>query len=326
MGEQRLFITSSIGIAIAPHDGDNYESLLKHADIAMYRAKQQGRNRYATYSPTLQEDLSHRLRLENDLHGAHTRDEMRLFFQPQVDLATGRVVGVEALIRWDHPELGLIEPDLVHLARRGVRADRGDRRVGHRSCVPSGPPLARRRRRTVANGDQPGDPRPARSGLFPTWLPKRSAAAGWTPRNWRWRSPNGWWARAPTRCSKRSSRLEGTGGPSGHRRLRHRQLRAQPPTQLSDRHAQDRQELRAGGHRRAARGAVARGDGEPRPRPRVGRGGRRGRDPSTGRRSSALRDATWHRATCSRCPRARPTSSIPYGSENACSLPSSAPM
>jgi diguanylate cyclase (GGDEF)-like protein len=112
VGEQRLFITSSIGIAIAPIDGDNYESLLKHADIAMYRAKQQGRNRYATYSPTLQEDLSHRLRLENDLHGAHMRDEMRLFFQPQVDLATGRVVGVEALIRWDHPELGLIEPDL----------------------------------------------------------------------------------------------------------------------------------------------------------------------------------------------------------------------
>ena len=112
VGEQRLFITSSIGIAIAPTDGDSYESLLKHADIAMYRAKQQGRNRYATYSPTLQEDLSHRLRLENDLHGAHTRDEMCLFFQPQVELATGRVVGVEALLRWDHPELGLIEPDL----------------------------------------------------------------------------------------------------------------------------------------------------------------------------------------------------------------------
>jgi diguanylate cyclase (GGDEF)-like protein len=112
VGDQRLFITSSIGIAISPSDGDSYESLLKHADIAMYRAKQQGRNRYATYSPTLQADLSHRLRLENDLHDAHTRDEFRLFFQPQVELATNRVVGVEALIRWEHPELGLIEPEL----------------------------------------------------------------------------------------------------------------------------------------------------------------------------------------------------------------------
>jgi diguanylate cyclase (GGDEF)-like protein len=112
VGDQRLFITSSIGIAISPADGDSYESLLKHADIAMYRAKQQGRNRYATYSPTLQADLSHRLRLENDLHDAHRRDELRLFFQPQVELSTGRVVGAEALIRWEHPELGLIEPDL----------------------------------------------------------------------------------------------------------------------------------------------------------------------------------------------------------------------
>jgi diguanylate cyclase (GGDEF)-like protein len=111
VGGQQLFITSSIGIAIAPADGDRYETLLKHADIAMYRAKQQGRNRYATYSPSLHEDLSHRLRLEGDLHGALANQQLEVWFQPQVELATGHMVGVEALVRWRHPELGLIGPE-----------------------------------------------------------------------------------------------------------------------------------------------------------------------------------------------------------------------
>ena len=111
VGGQQLFITSSIGIAIAPADGDGYETLLKHADIAMYRAKQQGRNRYATYSPALHENLSHRLRLEGDLHGALANEELQVLFQPQVELATGRTVGVEALVRWQHPEFGLLGPD-----------------------------------------------------------------------------------------------------------------------------------------------------------------------------------------------------------------------
>ena len=111
LGTQQLFITSSIGLAVAPHDGEHYDTLLKHADIAMYRAKQQGRNRYAAYSPSLHEDLSHLLKLESDLHGALTGDQLRLFYQPQVSLADGRVAGVEVLVRWDHPQLGLLGPD-----------------------------------------------------------------------------------------------------------------------------------------------------------------------------------------------------------------------
>jgi diguanylate cyclase (GGDEF)-like protein len=111
VGGQQLFITSSIGIAIAPRDGEHYETLLKHADIAMYRAKQQGRNRYATYSPSLHENLSHRLRLEGDLHRALANGQLHVWYQPQIDLATGGIVGVEALVRWHHPELGVLAPD-----------------------------------------------------------------------------------------------------------------------------------------------------------------------------------------------------------------------
>jgi diguanylate cyclase (GGDEF)-like protein len=111
LGHQQLFITSSIGLAIAPHDGDHYDTLLKHADIAMYRAKQQGRNRYAAYSPSLHEDLSHLLKLESDLHGALSGDQLRVYFQPQVSLADGSIAAVEALVRWEHPQLGLLGPD-----------------------------------------------------------------------------------------------------------------------------------------------------------------------------------------------------------------------
>jgi diguanylate cyclase (GGDEF)-like protein len=111
IGNQQLFITSSIGMAIAPLDGDQYDTLLKHADIAMYRAKQQGRNRYASYSPSLHENLSHLLRLESDLHGALASDQLRLFFQPQVRLDDGHLVGAEVLLRWEHPELGMLGPD-----------------------------------------------------------------------------------------------------------------------------------------------------------------------------------------------------------------------
>ena len=111
LGSQQLFITSSIGLAVAPHDGDHYDTLLKHADIAMYRAKQQGRNRYAAYSPSLHEDLSHLLKLESDLHGALAGDQLRLYFQPQVSLVDGLVAGVEVLVRWQHPQLGLLGPD-----------------------------------------------------------------------------------------------------------------------------------------------------------------------------------------------------------------------
>jgi diguanylate cyclase (GGDEF)-like protein len=108
----RLFVTASIGIAVAPGDGDDCATVLKKADVAMYRAKEQGRNRHAFYSPGLDRDLTSRLRLESDLHQAVERGELLVQYQPQVDLATMRIVAVEALVRWAHPTLGLIRPDV----------------------------------------------------------------------------------------------------------------------------------------------------------------------------------------------------------------------
>ena len=111
IGDHQLFVSGSVGIAVYPSDGLRYETLLKHADIAMYRAKAAGGNTYALYADHSDDRTAYpRLTLEADLHMALPRHEMRVVYQPQLDLADGSVVGVEALIRWSHPELGEVEP------------------------------------------------------------------------------------------------------------------------------------------------------------------------------------------------------------------------
>jgi EAL domain-containing protein (putative c-di-GMP-specific phosphodiesterase class I) len=103
-------VKASLGIALAPYDGEDVETLLKNADAAMYRAKQQGRNNYQLYTPAIGTKAFERLVLETSLHKALERDEFRMYYQPQIDLKTGRIVSMEALIRWQHPELGLVAP------------------------------------------------------------------------------------------------------------------------------------------------------------------------------------------------------------------------
>ncbi|AMP10994.1 diguanylate cyclase domain protein [Collimonas arenae] len=105
-----FFLSCSIGVAVYPNDGADPESLLKHADIAMYRAKEMGNNNYQFYTAAMNERALERLRIEGDLRNALERKELLLYYQPQVDLRTGRVVGMEALIRWKHPQLGMISP------------------------------------------------------------------------------------------------------------------------------------------------------------------------------------------------------------------------
>ncbi|MEG4817985.1 EAL domain-containing protein [Microcoleus sp. K5-D4] len=106
-----LYIKASLGIALAPYDGEDAETLLKNADAAMYKAKQKGRNNYQFYTQAIGSKVSEDLNLENHLYKALKKSEFVLYYQPQINLNTGKIVGMEALIRWEHPERGLIPPD-----------------------------------------------------------------------------------------------------------------------------------------------------------------------------------------------------------------------
>jgi len=108
--QREFFVTTSIGISVFPDDATDAQSLLKNADAAMYRAKDFGRNNYQFYSQDLSTKAMERLTLENDLRRALEHEELLIHYQPQIDLKTRRVIAVEALLRWQHPELGLISP------------------------------------------------------------------------------------------------------------------------------------------------------------------------------------------------------------------------
>ncbi|MEO8382270.1 MAG: PAS domain S-box protein [Acidobacteriota bacterium] len=109
--EHELYVTTSIGIAIFPDDGTDAEALLKHADRAMYRAKEQGRDNYQLAASVTDRPGETRLTMERALHRALERDELVVHYHPMVEIATGRVVGAEALLRWNDPERGLIQPE-----------------------------------------------------------------------------------------------------------------------------------------------------------------------------------------------------------------------
>jgi len=110
INEREVFITCCAGVAFYPQDGQDTESLLKCAHSALHRAKAQGRNVLHFYAPEMDARMNERFQLENKLRRAVDNRELRLHYQPQVDLRTGRVMGAEALIRWPHPELGMISP------------------------------------------------------------------------------------------------------------------------------------------------------------------------------------------------------------------------
>ena len=105
-----LGVTPSVGISVFPQDGRDFESLLKHADTAMYRAKESGRNGYQFFASEMNVAALERLVLENSLRQGIERGEFVLHYQPQIDMASGRIVGAEALVRWRHPQLGLVPP------------------------------------------------------------------------------------------------------------------------------------------------------------------------------------------------------------------------
>jgi diguanylate cyclase (GGDEF)-like protein/PAS domain S-box-containing protein len=113
----RLYMTTSIGITVFPEDGDDAETLLKNADTAMYRAKAEGLNTYQMSTPELSRSTHERMTVESGLHSALEAGQFVLLYQPQIDVETMEVVGMEALIRWNHPERGVILPeDFIHIA------------------------------------------------------------------------------------------------------------------------------------------------------------------------------------------------------------------
>jgi diguanylate cyclase (GGDEF)-like protein len=110
VGQQELFISGSIGISVFPEDGESVETLMQCADVAMYQAKNLGRNNYQFFSQGMTERAQEELRMEAKLRMALAKGELLVHHQPQVDLSTGKILGMEALIRWQHPTMGLVPP------------------------------------------------------------------------------------------------------------------------------------------------------------------------------------------------------------------------
>lgn len=108
--DEELHVITHVGVSLFPKDGERLETLLRNADTALYRAKEEGKNNYQIYTPEMSTEAEKRVILENSFRRALKRKEFVVYYQPQLDLATGQIVGMEALVRWQNPEFGLVAP------------------------------------------------------------------------------------------------------------------------------------------------------------------------------------------------------------------------
>ena len=130
-----LHVTASMGIALSPEDGNNVETLLKNAEIAMFHAKERGRNNFQFYNPAINIRTLERILLANSLRRAVDRGELVVHYQPQRNLKTGKITGAEALVRWNHPDLGLLQPmQFIPLAEEIGLISEIDQWVLRRAC------------------------------------------------------------------------------------------------------------------------------------------------------------------------------------------------
>ena len=197
-----VVIGASIGIAMAPGDGDESEKLLKNADMALSRAKNDSRGTFSFFEAGMDARAQSRRKIETDLREAIQNDVLRPYYQPLVDLSTGRITGFEALVRWPHPERGMISPAEFIPGRRGDRPDQRARRPDAAPRLHGRGALARRRPRR-------GQPVAAAVPRRQSVVGRDGCAEAIRPAGrsgWNWRSPKPCcWKRA-ARCWPRCMR------------------------------------------------------------------------------------------------------------------------